>query len=138
MRNMTWNECVEKGLLVKEQTDSNRAHQMRALATLRLEFWSGQRNKKFTTLKIEAYYEIIKELVFAHMYKHGYNCKNHLCLIAYMRTTFPAFAYEIEKIDELRQIRNEISYRGLTISSDYMQRNEREFKHIITTLTAEV
>lgn len=59
-------------------------------------------------LKVEAYYEIIKELIFAHMYAEGFNCTNHLCLIAYLRESIGNFEKEADKIDKLRKIRNEI------------------------------
>jgi len=87
-------------------------------------------------LKVEAYYDIIKELLFAHLYKNGYNCTNHLCLIAYLKEKIKDF--ETQKIDELRKVRNEINYRGLTIKKDYLERNELEFKNIIKQLKEEL
>ena len=89
---------------------------------------------KFIALKVEAYYDIIKELIFAHLYRNGYNCTNHLCLIAYLKEKIEDFDFEIQKINELRKVRNEINYRGLTIKKDYLNRNELEFKNIIKRL----
>ena len=89
-------------------------------------------------LKIEAYYEIIKELIFALLYKKGYNCTNHLCLTAYLAKNLADFDYEIKKIDELRQIRNEIAYRGFQSSYEYLHKNELEFKAIIIRLKEEI
>ncbi len=48
------------------------------------------------------------------------------------------FDFEIQKIDELRKVRNEINYRGLTIKKDYLERNELEFKSIIKRLKEEL
>jgi hypothetical protein len=107
---------------------------MLKMALLRIEFWNKKIDDKYIALKIEAYYDIIKELIFAHMYKNGYNCTNHLCLIAYLKEKFKDFDYETEKIDELRKIRNEINYRGFQIKKDYLERNELEFKSIIQKL----
>ena len=72
------------------------------------------------------------------MYKKGFNCTNHLCLIAYLKKNISSFDYECEKIDELRQIRNEISYRGFAVKKDYLERNEPEFKSIIDRLRKEL
>lgn len=44
----------------------------------------------------------------------------------------------LNKIDELRQLRNEISYRGFTVKKDYLERNEQEFKDIIDRLKKEI
>ena len=131
---MSWKECVDQGILTETAPDGERAVQMQKMADLRFEFWDKKIQDKFIALKVEAYYDIIKELIFAHMYKNGFNCTNHLCLIAYLKEKFKGFDFEIEKIDELRKIRNEISYRGFSVKKDYLQRNELEFKNIIKKL----
>lgn len=131
---MSWKECVEKDILTESLPDEGRAAQMLAMANLRFEFWDKPVAEKFITLKVEAYYDIIKELLFAHLYKHGFNCTNHLCLIAYLREKFKDFDFETEKIDELRKARNSVNYRGFNIKKDYLDRNELEFKNIIKQL----
>ena len=118
---MSWKECVDQNIITETQPDEERSKQMLQMADLRLEFWNKEVDDKFIALKVEAYYDIIKELIFAHLYKNGYNCTNHLCLIAYLREKIQDFDFEIQKIDELRKVRNEINYRGLTIKKDYLQ-----------------
>lgn len=135
---MSWKECVDQGIITQRQPDEERSKQMLQMANLRLEFWDTKTDDKFISIKVEAYYDIIKELVFAHIYKNGFDCTNHLCLIAYLRKQIPDFDFEIQKIDELRKLRNEISYRGLTIKKDYLDRNELEFKNIVTRLKEEL
>lgn len=135
---MSWKECVEGGIITKTQADEERSKQMLQMANLRLEFWNKKVEDKFIVLKVEAYYDIIKELILAHLYKNGYNCTNHLCLIAYLKEKIKDFYFEIQKIDELRVVRNEINYRGLVIKKDYLQRNELEFKNIIKRLKEEL
>ena len=135
---MSWKECVDHGIITQTQADEERSNQMLQMANLRLEFWDNDIDEKFIALKVEAYYDIIKELVFAHIYKNGYNCTNHLCLIAYLKEKIQDFDFEIHKIDELRKVRNEINYRGLTIKKDYLDRNELEFKNIIKRLIEEL
>jgi hypothetical protein len=133
---ISWKECVDKKIVTRAPQDLERSKQTLKMAILRLEFWSKKIEDKYNALKIEAYYDIIKELIFAHMYKNGYNCINHLCLIAYLKEKFNDFEYETEKVDELRKIRNEINYRGTQIQKDYLERNELEFKNIISQLRA--
>lgn len=111
---------------------------MLKMANTRLELWDKKIEDKYIALKVEAYYDIIKELIFAHMYKKGFNCTNHLCLIAYLKKNIPDFDYECNKIDELRQLRNEISYRGFAVKKDYLERNEPEFRSIIKRLNDEI
>jgi len=130
--------CVDKKIIVETQPDVERAKQLLKIAKLRFECWSTICEDKYVVFKIEAYYDIIKELIFSHIYKKGYNCSNHLCLIAYLKEKMQDFDFEIQKIDELRKVRNEINYRGLNIKKDYLERNDLEFKNIITRLTKEI
>src|SRR3989338_9439405 len=135
---MSWKECVDQGIITETQADEERSSQMLQMADIRLEFWDKKVDDKFIALKVEAYYDIIKELIFAHLYKNGYNCTNHLCLIAYLKEKIQDFDFEIQKIDELRKVRNEINYRGLTVKKDYLDRNELKFNNIIKKLKEEL
>ena len=131
---MSWKECIDEGIITQSVPDEERSKQMLAMASLRLKFWDKTLADEFIILKVEAYYDIIKELIFAHLYKNGYNSTNHLCLIAYLKEKIKDFDFETQKIDELRKIRNEINYRGMIIKKDYLERNELEFKNIIKRL----
>jgi len=135
---MSWKECVDERIITQSVPDEERSNQMLIMANLRLKFWDKKVADEFIVLKVEAYYDIIKELLFAHLYKNGYNCTNHLCLIAYLKEKIKDFDFETQKIDELRKVRNEINYRGLTIKKDYLERNELEFKNIIIRLKEEL
>jgi len=101
---MSWKECIDEGIITQSVPDEERSKQMLAMASLRLKFWDKTLADEFIILKVEAYYDIIKELIFAHLYKNGYNCTNHLCLIAYLRENMKEFDFETQKIDELRKI----------------------------------
>ncbi len=135
---MSWKECMDEGIITKSVPDEERSNQMLMMANLRLKFWDKKIADEFIVLKVEAFYDIIKELLFAHIYKNGYNCTNHLCLIAYLKEKIKDFDFETQKIDELRKVRNEINYRGLIIKKDYLERNELEFKNIIKRLKEEL
>ena len=135
---MSWKECVDERIITQSVPDEERSKQTLMMANLRLKFWDKKVADEFIVLKVEAYYDIIKELIFAHLYKNGYNCTNHLCLIAYLKEKIKDFDFETQKIDELRKVRNEINYRGLIIKKDYLERNELEFKSIIKRLKEEL
>ncbi len=137
-RKMSWKECIDQGIITRTTADQERSSKMVDMARTRLEFWKKVVEERYLAMKLEAYYEIIKELMLAHLYKTGYNCSNHLCLIAYISKHLENFEFEAGKIDELRQLRNEISYRGFQVSKDYVERNETEFAHIIDRLIDEL
>lgn len=84
---MNFKECVENRIIIKTAPDPERSSQMIKMADLRFKFWNKKVDKEFVSLKVEAYYDIIKELIFAILYKNGYNCQNHLCLISYLKET---------------------------------------------------
>ncbi len=138
MDEISWKECIENGIIFETIPDLERSLQLLSMAETRFLFWNKKVNKKFITLKVEGYYEIIKELIFALIYKNGFNCKNHICLIAYLQEKHSELIYEIDKINELRKIRNDISYRGFYVDKDYLDRNELEFKNIINILINKV
>ena len=134
MKEINWKECVQKKIIFRIIPNKNKTLEMIKIADLKLEFWGKQIEEKFIALKIEACYDIIRDLIFAHLYEDGFNCTNHKCLIAYLKYVMPDFEYEINKIDELRRLRNQISYRGSLIDKNYLRNNELEFQHIIKTL----
>lgn len=131
---MSWGRCLKLGIVKKIKKDPERASKMLKMANLRREFWDRPIKDEFTALKVEAYYDTIRELIFAHLYKNGYNCSNHLCLISYLRGKFSQFKEETSIIDKLRKVRNNINYKGLLVEKEYLQMNEPEFKHIINQL----
>jgi hypothetical protein len=100
VRKMSWKECIEQNIITKDDSDIERSNQMATMANLRFEFWNKKIDDKFIALKIEAYYDIIRELIFALLYKRRFNCTNHLCLIAFLKEYIKDFDYEINKIDE--------------------------------------
>jgi len=132
---ITWEECVERGIIQKIGSNPEIANKMFAMASLRLEFLDRDMEEKYTSLKIEAYYDIIKELIFANLYREGYNCSNHICLIAYSKIRFDFFKEEIRVINNIRKLRNDISYRGENISNGFLIQNEVKFKKIIKKLS---
>ena len=60
---MNWKEGIDKNIIIKIPDDEGRSDQMQAMADIRMEFWKKSIEEKYTALKVEAYYDIIKELI---------------------------------------------------------------------------
>jgi hypothetical protein len=94
-----------------------------------------QDKKTMPSLIVSDYYEIIKELICAILYIDGYKCLSHKELIEYLKINYDKFEkYLIYQIDNLRIIRNKISYDGYSIKKKYIDKNEDFFKKIIVKL----
>jgi len=90
--------------------------------------------RNFTSLIIEDYYEIIKELITAIMSSDGYKSYSHECLIIFMEKFYNLSKSHLVLIDQLRRIRNDINYRGISVDYSYLERNENSIKEIIIEL----
>lgn len=90
---------------------------------------------EMTTLVVEEYYEIVKELVTAIMSCDGWKTTSHELLVGYLAKFYPEFsAAEVALIDQLRQMRNDIDYRGVMINPEYVERNEQAIIGVIQKL----
>lgn len=131
---MEWDECVRRGFIRRLPIDTRRSIGILEMALHREKFWRGIDSEKWTSLKVEGYYEIIKELILSLMQGEGLDCMNHKCLVSYLERKDRMTDHEIQKIDELRKLRNEISYRGFNVDPFYLKMNELEFQNIIKKL----
>ena len=123
---------VSKGFKDKEKPKS-----LLNLIELREKNIKSLNKKEFCTLIVEDYYEIIKELITAIMSADGYKTLSHELLIGYIDKFYKEFSkFEINTMDQLRKIRNDIAYRGLIISTEYLDRNEEIILKIIKRLKA--
>jgi hypothetical protein len=131
---MSWDICLKEHVK-KISKDKDKAKSLLKMANLRIEFWSDMKfDAKYTSIAVDGYYEIIKELLTALMYLEGYKSENHECLIAFFKQKYPELSYEAGILHQLKKIRNDIDYKGFFVSADYLKRNRLEFKHIIEML----
>jgi len=87
------------------------------------------------TLLVEEYYEIVKELITAIMSCDGWKTTSHELLVGYLAKSYPEFSSaEVALIDQLRQMRNDIDYRGVMINPEYIDRNKAAILDVITKL----
>jgi len=130
---MDFENCIRKGLVKRSGKNREMSNSLIKLANIRLADIDKLTN---TTLKIESYYEIIKELLTALLASEGYKSYSHECLISFARDKFSNkfTGMEIELIDQLRIIRNDIVYRGAFVEDDFLDRNERTILDVIKIL----
>jgi hypothetical protein len=130
-----FDECIQNKSIYKTIPNPKRAQQLRKMALIRKEFWQQSTEEKFISLQTEGYYEIMKELVLAKMYEDGFNCTNHVCLFLFAKKQEFITEREFLVLDNLRKIRNNMSYRGFFVVKEYMERNKPFFEKIIKKLT---
>ncbi len=80
---------IQRGVVKKIQPDFSKMKQMKSMAHIREEFLEESIDEKFIALHLEAYHDIIAELITAHLYKDGLICRTGDSLLAYAFRYFP-------------------------------------------------
>lgn len=128
-----WDESSDK--VTKLRPDKEKARALLKMIAIREKRAQLTPFPEFTTLLTEEYYEIIKELITAIMSIDGWKTVSHELLIGYLTKFYLEFSTaELLAIDQLRVIRNDIAYRGVMISPEYLERNQHVLLAIIQQL----
>ncbi|MBI5332051.1 MAG: hypothetical protein HZB65_00600 [Candidatus Aenigmarchaeota archaeon] len=99
-------------------------------------YYTFLNNEKFTTIIVEDYYEIIKEIITAILEMDGFKTLSHEALIAYLAEYYKEFSgYDIDFLDRLRKTRHKIAYKGFFVEKDYLDRSNKKLDQIIGILT---
>ncbi len=122
--------------LIKMTPNPERAKNIILQTELRLKDAKNKDPAEFATLIIEAYYEVIKELLTALLAVDGYKTLSHTTLIDYLREHYEnQFTdHDLHTIDELRKTRNRIAYEGFMVTRDYHDRKTATALSIIAKL----
>jgi len=121
--------------LIKITPDNEKARSILKMTELIEERINNQDRKKMGALITADYYEILKELITAVLLMDGYKTLIHRDLIEYLREKYKEFSsYELSFLDDLRVLRNRISYEGFFIEPSYLGRNESLLKSLILKL----
>ena len=122
--------------LIRMTPNHERAKSILAMVEVRLKAVAFLNPEEFATIIVENYYEVIKELLTALLAAEGYKTLSHIALIEYLRTNHKNKFTELEiiTIDELRKLRNRITYEGFMIKSDFFQRKAPGITAIISKL----
>lgn len=130
---LPWDETSDK--VSKIRPDSEKAKALLKMTELHEGRAQLTPLPTMATLLVEEYYEIVKELITAIMSCDGWKTTSHELLVGYLAQFYPEFnAAEIALIDQLRQMRNDIDYRGVMINPEYLERNQAAILDVITTL----
>ena|SRR3989344_8540761 len=119
--------------IFKTQKDTIRAKALKEMAEERL----LDLRKEIKTYKIvEEYYEIIKELITAIMYRDGFKTLGHIELIIFLENNYPKgfVREEFKLIGELRKMRHNIVYYGEKVDVLFLKNKEERLKVIIKKL----
>ena len=120
--------------IIKITPDEEKVKSILKMISLIEERIKIQNRKKMTALIIADYYEIIKELITGVLLLEGYKTLSHKNLINYLKR-YPEFgSHELSVLDDLRILRNRITYEGFFVDISYLDRNEQLFKEIIKKL----
>lgn len=121
--------------IIKITPDKEKARNILKMISLIEERIQTQDKIKMAALIIVDYYEVIKELITAIMLIDGWKTLSHKDLIDYIKEKYSEFnSKEISILDELRILRNRVSYEGFFIERSYLERNETLFNQMISKL----
>jgi len=131
---MNWDKCRRESIREIE-VDYEKIKSLLKMSEVRAGFLKKQKyDDKTCSIITEGYYEIIKELLVALLLKNGLKSENHECLISFFKMKYTQYEYESLMIYQLKNIRNRISYDGMFVEKDYLDKNKLEFEHIIEIL----
>lgn len=131
---LTWKQALQQKLIIKGPLQKSKAQQMQHVASLREEFLKEPIDEKFIALQLEAYYDIIKELLSAYAYKQGFTFASDALLPLYAHHHLHDFKKEIQKIEELFVIKSKIHSLGWKNIKTYLDKNEEMLNQIIKKL----
>lgn len=127
--------------LLKVTPNKERVKSIFKIADVTLEMIASLDTKKFATLIVRDYYEVIRELLTALLLLDGFKTEGegaHKKLIEYLSITYKNEfkRHEIVLLEDLREKRNRIAYEGLFVPENYLTLREQEINHIISNLKA--
>ena len=121
--------------LIRITPDKEKARSILKMVSLIEERIQSTDRAKMASLIIADHYEVIKELITALLLADGYKTLSHKDLIEYLKERYAAFGtHEIVLLDELRVLRNRVTYEGFSIVPSYLNRNEQVFKAVARKL----
>ena len=130
----SWKECIAKKDITKTKPNRSIAIQMERMALLREDFLQHHVDQKFIVLKLEAYYDIVKELLYSNLYKNGYACNNPQCLVAYVEHHLYGFKKEHVLINELFSMKIKMHRIPPKQIQEFLQKNDAGLRRVIMLL----
>lgn len=131
---MNWETCRENH--IRERTaNPEQARSLRRMAEVRLQDNSRrERTSDTIPLIVETYWEVMKQLITALLNLNGYKSYSQECLISFLREFYDFTESDLQRMDQLRRLRNDVDYRGAFLNRDYLDRNEEQIRELIAVL----
>ncbi len=130
---------MEEGL-IRVTPDKSKAGSILKMAETTAEMIKTIDENIYPSNVVKEYYEVIRELISAVLLLDGFKAYGegaHKKVIEYLEKNYKDFSnHEISAIDELRIIRNKISYDGFFVNADYIKRKRELVRTIIKKLQA--
>lgn len=126
---------MEEDVVLKVSPDKEKAKNLFKMIQSILERIENTDKKKFTSLIVSDYYEVIKELITAILIAEGIKTLSHKRLIEETREFKEINEWEYYLMDEFRIVRNKINYDGFFIEYDFLERKEKNIKLLIKKLS---
>jgi hypothetical protein len=121
--------------LIKITPDKDKAKSIVRMTSLIEERIKKCNRREMAALIITDYYEIIKELIISIILVNGYKTLNDKDLIEYIKEKHKEFnPSEITFLEDLRVLKDRISYEGFFVEPSYLERNEEYFRNMIKKL----
>jgi hypothetical protein len=124
--------------IIKTAPDREKAKSILKMVETTLEMIDTIDSRKFSSHVVKEYYEVIRELITVILLLDGYKTQGegaHKKLIEYIGKNYAEFkVHDIMLIDDLRIIRNKISYNGFFVTDDYLERKRKDILILIDNL----
>ena len=124
--------------IIKTAPDREKAKSILKMVETTLEMIDTIDPKRFPSHVVKEYYEVIRELITVILLLDGYKTHGegaHKKLIEYIEKNYSEFkVHDIMLIDDLRIIRNKISYNGFFVTDDYLERKRKDILMLIDNL----
>ena len=136
MKRKEFLDCTEnKKLIETGEKETILAFELLKLAEHREEFWKEVKlEEKYPSLYIEGHYEIVKELCAAILALDGWKAANHECMFSYLKERRREIEVDMDYLLEFKDLRNEINYRGIQVSTQLWKQNKLKIEVVIRVL----
>lgn len=124
--------------IVEVRPDDEKAKSIMKMVETTSEMIKTINVKRFPSNVLKEYYEVIRELMTTLLLLDGFKTVGegaHKKLIEYLDENYEQFTgYEISLLNDMRVIRNKISYNGFFIADNYLERKLKDILIIISKL----
>lgn len=135
---MNWEGCLENSIK-ERKPNPEEAKSLLKMARIRIEDNNDREpTDRNTSLIVESYWEVIKQMTTALLNMEGYKSYSQECLVTFLGEFYDFSESELELMDQVRRLRNDIDYRGEFLDKEYLERNEEEIVRIIGKLDEEL